>query len=52
MFFKSSSKKLTKQLNIKIKDHYITKVKSTKFLGTIVDDQLNTLISLQTKYQG
>ena len=40
MLFKSSSKKITKQLNIKIKDHYITQVKSTKFLGTIVDDQL------------
>ena len=40
MLFKSSNKKITKKLNIKIKDHYITQVKSTKFLGTIVDDQL------------
>ena len=40
MLFKSSSKKITKQLNINIKDRYITHVKSTKFLGTIVDDQL------------
>ena len=40
MLFKSSSKKITKQLNIKIKDHYITQIKSTKFLETIVEDQL------------
>ena len=40
MLFKSSSKKITKQINIKIKDHYIIQVKSTKFLGTIVDNQL------------
>ena len=36
MLFKSSRKKVTKTLDIKIKDH-ITQVKSTKFLGTIVE---------------
>ena len=40
ILFKSSKKKITKKPDIKIKDHYITQVKSTKFLGTIVDDQL------------
>ena len=39
MLFKSSRKKITKKLTVKIKDH-ITHVKSTKFLGAIVDDQL------------
>ena len=54
VLFKSSRKKITKKLNVKIKDHYITQVISTKFLGTIVDDQLKwkNLTSLQTKYQG
>ena len=32
ILFKSSKKKITKKPDIKIKDHYITQVKSTKFL--------------------
>ena len=40
MVFKSSRKKINKEPKIKIKDNYITQGKNTKFLGTIIDDQL------------
>ena len=40
MLFKSSRKKVDQELRIKIKYHCITQVRSTKFLGTIIDEQL------------
>ena len=40
MLFKSSRKKVDQELRIKIKDHCIAQVRSTKFLGTIIDEQL------------
>ena len=40
MLFKSSSKKLDYELIINIKDHCINQLQHTKFLGTIIDEQL------------
>ena len=38
MLFKSFRKKVDQELRIKIKDHCVTQVQSTKFLGTIIDE--------------
>ena len=38
MLFKSFTKKVDQELRIKIKDHCVTQVQSTKFLGTIIDE--------------
>jgi len=40
MLFKSSRNKINKEPKIKIKDNYIIQVNNTKFIGTIIDDQL------------
>ena len=40
MLLKSSRKNVDQELRIKIKDHCITQVKSTKCHGTIIDKQL------------